>query len=123
MVLSGDSHLFSVSGVALDFDDPDAEPVLVELNGSSITSANADERNLPQSSLTAPAFRASNPQLLMFDSERHGLSVIELRRDGADAELRSPTSIEDPEAPVEVLARYRIEPGTARAVPTGGSGG
>ncbi|MCB9374236.1 MAG: alkaline phosphatase D family protein [Microthrixaceae bacterium] len=122
VVLSGDSHLFSVSGVALDFDDPDADPVLVELNGSSVTSANADERNLPQSSLTAPAFAAANPQLLLFDSERHGVSVVELRRDGAEAELRSPTTIEDPDAPVEVLARYRIEPGTARAEPIGGAG-
>ncbi len=121
VVLSGDSHLFSVSGVALDFDDPDAEPVLVELNGSSITSANADERGLPESDLTEPGFKEANPQLLLFDSERHGLAVIELRRDGADAELRSPTSIEDPEAPVEVLASFRIEAGTARAERTGGT--
>jgi len=121
IVLSGDSHLFSVAGVALDFDDPEAPPVLVELNGSSITSANADERGLPQSSLTEPVFKATNPQLLLFDSERHGLSVVELRRDGADAELRSPSSIDDPEAPVEVLASYRIEAGTARAERTGGS--
>lgn len=123
IVLSGDSHLFSVSGVALDFDDPDADPVLVEFNGSSITSANADERHLPESGVTEPGFKAANPQLLLFDSERHGLSVVELRRDGADVELRSPTTIEDPEAPVEVLAAYHIEAGTARAERTGGTRG
>jgi alkaline phosphatase D len=121
LVVSGDSHLFAAAEVSADWDDPDSPPLLVELNGSSITSANADERGIPGTEVTRPLLQGIDPYLMYFQAERHGLSVVELSASGADVQLRSPLSIERQDAEVEVLAAFRVASGTSRLEQTGGS--
>ncbi|OWY61752.1 hypothetical protein B7486_62120, partial [cyanobacterium TDX16] len=121
VVVSGDSHVYAAAEVSADWDDPDSRPLLVELNGSSITSANADERGIPGTDLTRPLLQGVDPYLRYFQAERHGIGVLELSASGADVELRSPTTIERQDAEVEVLAEFRVASGSARLEQTGGS--
>jgi alkaline phosphatase D len=121
IVVSGDSHVWSAAEVSADWDDADSPPLLVELNGSSITSANADERGIPGTDITRPLLTGIDPYMRYFQSERHGYGVVEVAASGAELELRSPTSITDPEAAVEVLASFRVDSGTARMQRTGGT--
>lgn len=121
VVVSGDSHVYAAAEVSADWDDPDSPPLLVEVNGSSITSANADERGIPGTDITRPLLQAIDPYLKYFQAERHGVSVLDLSASGADVQLRSPTSVEVQDASVEVLAAFRVDSGTSRLEQTGGT--
>jgi alkaline phosphatase D len=123
LVVSGDSHVFAAAEISADWDDPDSPPLVVELNGSSVTSANADEMGIPGTDFTRPLLQGIDPYLKYFQAERHGIGVLDLSASGAEVELRSPATIEQQDAAVEVLASFRIESGSARLQPTGGTDG
>ena len=61
MVISGDDHVFSAAELSPDWDDCDRPPVLVEFNGASISSSNADELGLPETPDHPPAAPGGQP--------------------------------------------------------------
>ncbi len=122
VLVSGDNHLFSAAELSADFDDCDREPVLVEFNGASISSSNADERGLPETPITRPLLSNVNPFLRYFDGERHGWSSMAVDGSGADVAYRSPRTKDQPTSTSETLVAFRVEAGTSRIDHVSGAG-
>ena len=119
MVVSGDDHLFSAAELSPDWDDCDRPPVLVEFNGASISSSNADELGLPETPVSRPLLQSVNPFLRYFHGERHGYVAVELADAGADVQYRSPLTKDQPTSPTEVLVSFHVDAGSSRIVPSG----
>ena len=118
IVLSGDMHWFAAGDGQLDVDDPASPYLYSEFVGGSITSA-AGEKFASNGGLVTPGIlpvvRAANEQLIrFFDVDRHGYGAVRMSPKAAEIDFVSPTTITKPNAPVEVLASFRI--------PHGGSG-
>lgn len=122
MVVSGDDHLFSAAELSPDWDDCERDPVVVEFNGASITSSNADELGLPETPITRPLLQGVNPFLRYFNGERHGYVTVELSDGAAEVEYRSPLTKDQPESATEVLVAFRVASGSSRIEPIAGSG-
>lgn len=59
-----------------------------------------------------PVVRAANAQTIrFFDVDRHGHGEVRLTRTRAEVDFVSPTTITEPDAPVEVLASFRVDAG------------
>lgn len=115
VVLSGDSHFFSVSQVAADVDDLSRTPRVVEFGTGSMTSNNADENDYPSDDLTWDWVRNANPNSLRYlETDRHGYVVAEFDRSQMTAEIRSPRTILQPTSPTDVLARFRVPTASQR---------
>jgi alkaline phosphatase D len=119
MVISGDDHVFSAAELSPDWDDCERDPVLVEFNGASISSSNADERGLPETPITRPLLQGVNPFVRYFDGERHGYATVELSDGQADVQYRSPITKDQPVSDTEVLVSFRVAAGSSRIEPTG----
>jgi hypothetical protein len=93
--------------------------VLVEFNGASISSSNADELGLPETPITAPLFYEVDPYVRYFNGERHGYLTVDLDEGRAEVEYRSPQTKDQPSSPTELLVSFRVESGTSRIEPAG----
>lgn len=118
IVISGDMHWFAAGDGQLDVDDPASPRVYAEFVGGSVTSAAAERFPLPSGGAVTPAIlglvRAANSQLIrFFDVDRHGHGELRLGADAVDVDFVSPTTIAAPDAPVEVLASFRLAAGGA----------
>ena len=63
-----------------------------------------------------PVVRAANEQLIrFFDVDRHGHGELRLTPVGVDVDFVSPTTVAEPNSPVEVLASFRLDAGNGYA--------
>ena len=116
IVLSGDMHWFAAGDGQVDVDDPDSPRVYSEFVGGSVTSAAGERFQGPDGGPVTPGIlpvvRAANAQTIrFFDVDRHGHGEVRLTRTRAEVDFLSPTTITEPDAPVEVLASFRVDAG------------
>jgi len=104
LVLGGDVHCTWAMDVKRDFDNPRSKVVATEFSGTSMTSA-----GYPQS--VVDGFLPLNPHAHYGNSEHHGYLLVDLRRDGAEVQVRSPASIKDARSPIATARRFRVEHG------------
>jgi alkaline phosphatase D len=111
VVLGGDVHLFNVSDLKVDFDDPAAPVVASEFVGTSITSqAQAQSRFDP--------LLADNPHMKLLDSRFRGYVRAEVTRKSMRVDLRAIESVQVRDAACSTLASFVVEngrPGAERA--------
>ena len=113
LLVSGDSHVFSAAQVAPDVDDARSIPRVLEFGTGSVTSNNADETGYPGDEVTGPLFFNTSPNhLRYFESERHGYALLDITPERTVVEFRSPTSIRERHAPMEVLAVFDVGRGS-----------
>jgi alkaline phosphatase D len=108
-VLTGDIHTF-VAGDVTNDGRASGTPVATEFVGGSITSGAVGG---PLGEAIA-ANQATNPHWRYVNFARRGYGVLDLSAKEAQVVFRSPTSITEPEAPVETLASFAVERGTPR---------
>jgi len=111
VVLGGDVHMFNVSELKRDFDDPASPAIASELIGTSITSQGWPQQRLDR-------FLPENPHMKLADSRYRGYVRVELRPQALRADLRAMESVVTREALCSTLASYVVEsgrPGPQRA--------
>lgn len=113
-VLSGDIHTFVAGDVTTD-GRATGTPVATEFVGGSITSESIGG---PVGEAIA-VNQATNPHWKYVNFARKGYGVLELSPAEIKASFRSPTSITEPEAPIETLASFVVERGKPTVERTG----
>ncbi|MET8242961.1 alkaline phosphatase D family protein [Streptomyces sp. NPDC005202] len=108
VVLSGDRHLTMISDLKEDFADPGSAVVGAEFVGTSISS-NGDQDQAAFHAEWDP-LKPDNPHWKVIDAHR-GYHLLDVRRDGIDAEVRVVDTVVKPEATPSTLARLRVEAG------------
>jgi alkaline phosphatase D len=108
VVLSGDRHLTMVSDLRLDYADPGSAVVGAEFVGTSI-STNGDQDEAAFSAYWDP-LRADNPHWKYIDCHR-GYHLLDIDRDGIDAEVRTVATVTQPRSDAGALARLRVDAG------------
>jgi phosphodiesterase/alkaline phosphatase D-like protein len=108
-VLTGDIHTF-VAGDVTNDGRATGTPVATEFVGGSITSGAVGG---PLGEAIA-INQATNPHWRYVNFARRGYGVLDLSAKDAKVAFRSPTSITEPEAPVETLATFAVQRGTPR---------
>jgi len=104
IVIGGDIHIFVVSDLRTDFDDPAAPVVATEFTGTSITSQGLSPKALE-------SWRVDNPHIKFADSARRGYTSVELSRKTCLTRLRAVKSVTDLDSPVSTLATWTVEDG------------
>ena len=110
VVLTGDAHVGSASDLVLDFDDPDAERVGVELVSTSISS-DGDGYHDPARDA---ALVAENPHLRFVD-ERRGYIMCRVTPEELKADFRTLDHISRRGAPARTAATFTV-PASERAL-------
>lgn len=108
-VISGDIHTFVAGDVTTD-GRTTGRPVATEFVGGSITSQSVGG---PVGEAIA-VNQATNPHWRYVNFARKGYGVMELSTKEAKVAFRSPTSITEPQAPVETLATFEVKRATPR---------
>ncbi|GAB2752491.1 alkaline phosphatase D family protein [Streptomyces bullii] len=108
VVLTGDRHLTMISDLKEDFADPDSGVVGAEFVGTSISS-NGDQDQAAFHREWDPR-RPDNPHWKLLDAHR-GYHLLDVRRDGIDAQVRIVDTVRQPTATPSTLARLRVEAG------------
>ena len=104
VVLTGDVHRHYANELRVDFDDPSARPVGVELVTTSVTSGGDGSDRLPQ----LEDELAANPHL-RFGSDRRGYLLARLDRDRLRADFKVVPYVRRPGAPVRTAASFVVE--------------
>jgi alkaline phosphatase D len=104
LVVGGDVHLFAVSDLKPNFDDPASPVVATEFTGTSITSQGPSPKALE-------AWRSENPHIRFGESARRGYTTVDLSGKACVTRLRVVKSIADADAPVSTLATFVVEDG------------
>ena len=104
VTLAGDVHMFIVSDLKPDFDDPASPVVASEFCGTSITSGawpqETVERVLPE-----------NPHIRFANSAFRGYIRVQLGPERLRADLRAMQTVRTPDAPCSTLASFVVEDG------------
>ena len=111
VVIGGDVHMFYVSDLKSDFDDPGSPVVASEFVGTSITSQGPAQKRVD-------ARRARNPHLHFADSRYRGYVRVEVTPERLRADLRALDTVERPDTSCRTLASFAVEsgrPGPQRA--------
>lgn len=103
VVLGGDVHAHYVAELKPDYDDPASPVVASEFCTTSISS-----RGAPQ--LMTDAHLRHNPHLLHGRSDQRGYLALRLDARGLQAELMAVQRAQDPYSPVDVAARFTVDP-------------
>jgi alkaline phosphatase D len=106
VIITGDIHLAGVASLTDDPDDPDSDPVAVELVGTSISS------DFPAA--LAPVVEAmvdSRANVHYIDARRRGYVVCEVTAGEIRAEYRYVSTTAEPEAEVETGATWVVSAG------------
>jgi alkaline phosphatase D len=108
VVLTGDRHLTMISDLKEDFANPDSAVVGAEFVGTSISS-NGDQDQAAFRKEWDPRM-ADNPHWKLLDAHR-GYHLLDIRRDGIDAQVRIVDTVRQPTSTPSTLARLRVEAG------------
>src|SRR3546814_1687686 len=101
IVLSGDVHSFWVNDVKRDFARPDAPTVATEIVTSCLASRNGPE------AMFGPA-PALNPHVRFLDNAHAGYTLLDMRPERLDIDMRVVADLTDPNGSCASLARYEI---------------
>ena len=104
VVIGGDVHMYVVSDIKDDYDDPKAPVLATEFTGTSITSQGMSPKVLE-------TWRAENPHVRFGNSTLRGYTTIELSPTRCTARLRTVRSVADRDSPVSTLATFVVEDG------------
>jgi len=104
VVLGGDVHLFNVSELKRDFDDPASAAIASEFVCTSITSQGWAQERLN-------AFLPDNPHMKLLDSRYRGYVRMEVTAKETRADLRAMDSVTHPAAACSTLASFVVEDG------------
>jgi alkaline phosphatase D len=111
VVLGGDVHMFNVSELKRDFDDPASPVIASEFVGTSISSQGWPQQRVDR-------FLPDNPHIKLAESRYRGYLRVELAPQTLRADLRAMESVSTREADCGTLASYVVErgrPGPQRA--------
>ena len=108
VVIGGDLHSFWVTDLKRDFDDLSSPVVATEFVGTSVTSAGPDYDQFR-------AFLPENPHIKFFDSRPRGYGLVEVTPAQWRTELRTVSTVTEPEATVATLRSYVVESGVPGA--------
>lgn len=108
VVLSGDRHLTMISDLKVDYADPSSTVVGAEFVGTSISS-NGDQDQAAFHAQWDPLM-ADNPHWKVIDAHR-GYHLLDIRRDGIDAQVRVVDTVRQPQATPSTLTRLRLDAG------------
>ncbi|MFE9442738.1 alkaline phosphatase D family protein [Streptomyces sp. NPDC006602] len=108
VVLTGDRHLTMISDLRKDFANPDSAVVGAEFVGTSISS-NGDQDQAAFRKEWDPRM-ADNPHWKLLDAHR-GYHLLDIHRDGIDAQVRIVDTVLKPQATPGTLAKLRVEAG------------
>ncbi|MFC6580098.1 alkaline phosphatase D family protein [Planomonospora parontospora] len=106
VVLTGDAHMHHAADLTLDFDDPDAEKVAVELVTSSVSSDGDGYRDESRVSEIV----AENPHISYLD-QRRGYILCRLTEEELRADFRVMEYISRRGAPARTGARFTVPAG------------
>jgi alkaline phosphatase D len=102
VVIGGDLHSFWVTDLKRDFDDLSSPVVATEFVGTSVTSAGPDYDQFR-------AFLPENPHIKFFDSRPRGYGLVEVTQAQWRTELRTVSTVTEPDATVATLRSYVVE--------------
>jgi alkaline phosphatase D len=108
VVIGGDVHLFNVSDLKVNFDDPAAPAVASEFVATSITSQSWAQKRLD-------ALLPDNPHMKLHDSRYRGYVRMEVTAKSLRADLRAMASVQEPDAACTTLATFEVANGKAGA--------
>ncbi len=108
VVLSGDAHLFNVSDLKRDFDDPALPVVASEFLGTSITSQGWPQHRLDE-------LLPENPHMKLLEGRYRGYVRMEVTAKSLRADLRVMETVRVADAPCSTLATYEVADGKAGA--------
>lgn len=108
VVLTGDRHLTMISDLKEDYANPDSAVVGAEFVGTSISS-NGDQDQAAFRKEWDPRM-PDNPHWKLLDAHR-GYHLLDIDRDGIDAQVRIVDTVVKPQATPSTLARLRVEAG------------
>ncbi|MFZ5558054.1 MAG: alkaline phosphatase D family protein [Pseudomonadota bacterium] len=104
LVIGGDIHIFAVTDLKSDFDDPRSPVVASEFVTTSISS-----RAYPQSRVDA--ILPDNPHIRFARTPWRGYTTLELTPRHATARLMALDNVEDPASGIRTLATFVVEDG------------
>jgi len=108
VVLGGDVHLFNVSDLKRDFDDPASPVVASEFVGTSITSQAPSQARLER-------YLPDNPHMKLLEARYRGYVRVEVTQQSLRADLRAMASVQTLEAECSTLASFEVVDGKAGA--------
>lgn len=108
VVLTGDRHLTMISDLKEDFAKPNSAVVGAEFVGTSISS-NGDQDQAAFRKEWDPRM-ADNPHWKLLDAHR-GYHLLDIRRDGIDAQVRVVDTVRRPKSTPSTLAKLRMDAG------------
>ncbi|PAZ17017.1 alkaline phosphatase [Streptomyces sp. SA15] len=108
VVLTGDRHLTMISDLKEDFANPNSAVVGAEFVGTSISS-NGDQDQAAFRKEWDPRM-ADNPHWKLLDAHR-GYHLLDIRRDGIDAQVRVVDTVRQPKSTPSTLAKLRMDAG------------
>lgn len=112
VVLTGDIHTNWANELDLWTGSPERRPVGVEFVGTSISSGGDGEEKPSY----LKALLAENPFVKFHNAER-GYVLCDVSRDRWQAEFKTVPYVTRPHAPVNVRARFHVEPGRPQLLP------
>ncbi len=104
VVIGGDVHLFNVSDLKQDFDDPASPVVASEFVGTSITSQSWAQSRLDP-------LLPDNPHMKLLDSRYRGYVRVDVTPQRWLADLRAMESVQSRDAACSTLASFAVEDG------------
>ncbi|HZM46618.1 MAG TPA: alkaline phosphatase D family protein [Burkholderiales bacterium] len=104
VVIGGDVHMYAVTDLKLNFDDPASPVVATEFVGGSITSQGPTAKQ-------TEAWRAENPHIHFANGTQRGYTTMELTPRRCTARIRTVSSIADSATGVRTLATWTVEDG------------
>ena len=110
VVIGGDMHMFWVTDLKPDFDDPRSPVVATEVVGTSITSQNG------RSQAAVDALMTDNPHVRFGNPTRRGYVRVEVTPARLRVDLRAMRSVAQPRAEADTLASFVVEDGRPGAV-------
>jgi alkaline phosphatase D len=110
VVIGGDMHMFWVTDLKPDFDDPHSPVVATEVVGTSITSQNG------RSQANVDALMTDNPHVRFGNPTRRGYVRVEVTPARLRVDLRAMRSVAQPRAEADTLASFVVEDGRLGAV-------
>jgi len=110
-VLTGDIHTF-FAGTVTTTGRIDGRAAATEFVGGSITSTGIRESVPADPAVTENGIRGLNPHLAYVEVSSRGYGVLELTREELRVTYRRPTTVFEPRASIEDLARFRVARGT-----------
>jgi alkaline phosphatase D len=110
VVIGGDVHMFWITDLKPDFDDPRSPVVATEVVGTSITSQNG------RSQEDVDALMTDNPHVRFGNPTRRGYVRVEVTPARLRVDLRAMRSVAQPRAEADTLASFVVEDGRLGAV-------